>query len=39
MQLSASYDFYDQHSAANPTLLTTGSYVRSLALLTLRLGL
>ena len=39
MRLSASYDFYDQHSAANPTVPTTGSYVRSLALLTLRLGL
>ena len=39
VRLAASYDFYDQHSAASATLPTTGSYVRSLALLTLRLGL
>jgi hypothetical protein len=39
MRLSASYDFYDQHSAASANVLTTGSYVRSIALLTLRLGL
>ena len=39
MRASATYDFYDQHSGVSATLPSTGSYVRSLALLTLRLGL
>ncbi len=39
MRLSASYDFTDQKAASNPTLPTTGSYTRSIGLLTLRLAL
>jgi len=39
MRLSATYDFTDQRGSNNPTLQTTGSYSRGIALLTLRLGL
>jgi hypothetical protein len=39
MRLSANYDFTDQRSDSNPTLLTTGSYTRSIGLLTLRFAL
>jgi hypothetical protein len=39
MRLSTSYVFTDQRGNSNPALLTTGSYTRSLGLLTLRLGM
>lgn len=39
MRLSATYDFTDQHGSASPTLLTVGSYTRSVGLLTLRFGM
>jgi hypothetical protein len=39
MRLSATYDFTDQRGSSNPTLLTTGSYTRSIGLLTWRLGM
>ncbi len=39
MRLAATYDFTDQRGTSNSTLLTTGSYTRSLGLLTLRLGM
>ena len=39
MRLSATYDFTDLRGNPSPTLLTTGSYTRGIALLTLRLGL
>jgi hypothetical protein len=39
LRLSADYNFTDQTSTSNPTLLTTGSYTRSIGLLTLRFAL
>ena len=39
LRLSATYDFTDQRGTANPTLQTTGSYMRSIGLLTLRVGM
>ncbi|HET7880162.1 MAG TPA: outer membrane beta-barrel protein, partial [Acetobacteraceae bacterium] len=39
MRLSATYDFTDQHGSSAPTLQTTGSYTRSIALVTLRFGI
>jgi hypothetical protein len=39
MRLTADYDFTDQRSTSNPTLATTGSYTRSVALLALRFAL
>jgi hypothetical protein len=39
MRLVATYDFTDQHGSSNPTLQTTGNYVRSIGLLTLRFAL
>jgi hypothetical protein len=39
MRLSATYDFTDQRGTSNPVLLTSGSYTRSIGLLTLRLAL
>ncbi len=38
MRLSATYDFTDQRGSSNPAQQTTGSYTRSLGLLTLRFG-
>ena len=38
LRLSATYDFTDQRGS-NPTLQTTGSYTRSIGLLTLRVGM
>ena len=37
LRLSATYDFTDQQGNTSPTLLTTGSYTRSICLLTLRI--
>jgi hypothetical protein len=39
MRLSATYDFTDQTGSSNPTLQTTGSYTRSIGLLTLRFAM
>jgi hypothetical protein len=39
MRLSADYNFTDQRSTSSPTLQTTGSYTRSIGLLTLRFAL
>jgi len=39
VRLSATYDFTDQHGSNTPTLQTTGSYTRSIALVTLRFGI
>ena len=39
LRLSATYDFTDQHGTASSTLQTTGNYTRSVALLTLRVGM
>jgi len=39
MRVTADYDFTDQRSTSNPTLPTTGSYTRSVALLALRWAL
>jgi hypothetical protein len=39
LRLSATYDFTDQTGSNNPTLQTTGSYTRSIGLLTLRFAL
>lgn len=39
VHLSATYDFTDQRGTSNPSLQTTGNYVRSVGLLTLRLGM
>jgi hypothetical protein len=39
VRVSATYDFTDQHSTNSPTLPTSGNYTRSIALLTLRLGM
>ena len=39
VRLSATYDFTDQRATSDPTLMTTGSYSRSLGLLTLRFGM
>jgi hypothetical protein len=39
MRLSADYNFTDQRSTNSPTLQTTGSYTRSIGLLTVRFAL
>jgi hypothetical protein len=39
LRLSATYDFTDQHGTASSTLQTTGNYVRSIGLLTLRVAM
>jgi hypothetical protein len=39
MRLAATYDFTGQRGSSNPALQTTGNYMRSLGLLTLRLGM
>jgi len=39
LRLSATYDFTDQHATASSTLQTTGNYVRSIGLLTLRVAM
>jgi hypothetical protein len=39
LRLSATYDFTDQHGSSSPTFETTGSYTRSIGLLTLRVGM
>ena len=39
MRLSATYDFTDQTGSSNPALQTTGSYMRSIGLLTLRFAM
>jgi hypothetical protein len=39
MRLSVDYNFTDQRGTSNPTLLTTGSYTRSIGLLSLRYAL
>jgi hypothetical protein len=39
MRVSATYDFTDQRGTSNPTLQTTGNYVRSVGLITLRFGM
>ena len=39
LRLSATYDFTDQHGSSSPTFETTGSYMRSIGLLTLRVGM
>jgi hypothetical protein len=39
VRLSATYDFTDQRGTSNPTLQTTGNYVRSIGLLTLHFGM
>jgi hypothetical protein len=39
MRLSATYDFTDQRGTSNPALQTTGNYLRSIGLLTLRFGM
>jgi len=39
MRVSATYDFTDQRGTNNPALQTTGNYVRSVGLITLRFGM
>jgi hypothetical protein len=39
MRVSATYDFTDQRGTSSPTLQTTGNYVRSIGLITLRFGM
>ena len=39
MRLSATYDFTDQRGTSSPTSQTTGNYVRSVGLITLRFGM
>jgi hypothetical protein len=39
MRVSATYDFTDQRGTSSPTLQTTGNYVRSVGLITLRFGM
>ncbi len=39
VHVSATYDFTDQRGTSNPSLQTTGNFVRSIGLLTLRFGM
>ncbi len=39
MRVSATYDFTDQRGTSSPTMQTTGNYVRSVGLITLRFGM
>ncbi len=39
MRVSATYDFTDQRGTSSPTLQTTGNYLRSVGLITLRFGM